>query len=103
MSEAKTKSGHSILRADFITEVSVADAQRYHAKVIPGGQCDGFGHLAVGNVTGVSGDVRKVLSSRKSPENPPPVAVVMSAALATTATPIPSRPRQKRWSGSMSA
>ena len=73
VSETKTKSGHPIVRTNFITEVTVADARAYHQKVLPGGTYDGYGHLAVGNVTGVSNEVKKVLGSQKpDPRNPPP-------------------------------
>lgn len=91
LSIVKTKSGHSVVRTDFITEVTVADAQRYFAKISPGGAYDGFGHLAVGNVTGVSSEVKKILSSLKSPENPAPVAVVITSALVRMAASLTMR------------
>lgn len=81
--ELKTKSGHPILRASFIKEVTVADAQGYHASLIPGAKYDGYGHLIVGNITGVSADVKKVLASQKpDPHNPPPIAIILDSALA---------------------
>jgi hypothetical protein len=91
LSETKTKSGHPVVRTNFITEVTVADAQKYFAKVTPGGDYDGWGHLVVGNVTGVSSEVKKILGSRKSPGNPPPVAVVLTSALARMAASLTMR------------
>lgn len=81
--ELKTKSGHPVLRATFIKDVTVADAQGYHAQLVPGARYDGWGHLVMGNVTGVSGDVKKVLAAQKpDPLNPPPVAIILDSALA---------------------
>lgn len=92
VSETKTKSGHLIVRTNFITEVTVADAQGYHQKVLPGGKYDGYGHLVVGNVTGVSSEVKKILGSQKpDPHNPPPVAVIFSSALARMAASLTMR------------
>lgn len=92
VSETKTKSGHPIVRTNFITEVTVADARAYHQKVLPGGTYDGYGHLAVGNVTGVSNEVKKVLGSQKpDPRNPPPVAIILSSALARMAASLTMR------------
>jgi hypothetical protein len=91
LSEVKTKSGHPVLRTDFITEVTVADAQRYFAQLTPGGKYEGFGHLAVGNVTGASSEVKKILGSRKTPANAPPVAVVLTSALARMAASLTMR------------
>jgi hypothetical protein len=79
--EVKTKSGHPVLRAMFIKEVSVADAAY-----------DGWGHLVVGNVTGVSGEVKKVLSRQKpDPRNPPPIAIILDSALARMAAALAMR------------
>lgn len=92
LSETKTKSGHPVLRANFINDVTAADATGYHSRLLPGAQYDGWGHLVVGNVTGVSGDVRKVLASRKpDPRNPPPVAIILSSALARMAAGLAMR------------
>lgn len=90
--ETKTKSGHPVLRATFITEVTVMEAKAYHASLIPGGKYDGFGHLILGNVTGVSSDVRKVLASQKpDPRNPPPIALILESALARMAAGLATR------------
>jgi hypothetical protein len=91
LTETKTKSGHPIIRTNFITEVTVADAQKYFAKVSPGGPYESWGHLVVGNVTGVSSEVKKILSSKQSPKNPPPVALVLGSALARMAASLTMR------------
>ena len=92
VSELKTKSGHPILRANFISEVTVADARRYHSELVPGARYDGFGHLICGNITGVSGDVKKVLASQKAdPKNPTPIAIILSSALARMAAGLAMR------------
>lgn len=92
LDEVKTKSGHPVLRARFVNEISVADAKGYHALLVPGAKYDGWGHLAVGNVTGVSGEVKKVLASQKpDPLNPPPIAVVLESALARMAAGLATR------------
>ena len=91
LTETKTKSGHPIIRTNFITEVTVADAQKYYAKVGPGGPYEHWGHLVVGNVTGVSSEVKKIFSANQSPQNPPPVAVVLSSALARMAASLTMR------------
>ena len=90
--ELKTKSGYRVLRANFIKEVTVAEAERYHATLLPGAPHDGWGHLVVGNVTGVSGEVKKVLSSSKTDtRNPPPVALILTSALARMAANLTMR------------
>jgi hypothetical protein len=91
--ELKTKSGHPVLRADFIAEVTVQDARGYHSQLLPGGRYEDFGHLIVGKVSGVSGDVKKVLGSQKPPDpnNPPPVAVLLDSALARMAANLAMR------------
>jgi hypothetical protein len=92
VSELKTKSGHPVLRANFLSEVTVPEARAYHEQIRPGGKYDGWGHLAAGNVSGVSNDVRKVLGSqRPDPLNPPPVAVILSSALARMAASLAMR------------
>lgn len=92
LKELKTKSGHPVLRANFVKEVTVADAQAYHSQLVPGAKYDQFGHLVVGNITGVSGDVKKVLASQKpDPNNPPPIAVVLDSALARMAAGLAMR------------
>ncbi|MDP1822334.1 MAG: hypothetical protein Q8L48_03800 [Archangium sp.] len=92
LSELKTKSGHPVLRANFVKEVTVADAEGYHAKLVPGAKYDGWGHLVVGNITGVSSEVRKVLSSQKTDaRNPVPVALILTSALARMAAALTMR------------
>lgn len=81
-----------MLRADFIREVTMADAERYHRLILPGGEHVGVGHLVVGNITGVASDVRKKLESeRPDPRNPPPIAVVLDSALARMAASLALR------------
>lgn len=80
--EITTRSGHKVLRAVFSAEVNVDEARRYHASIIPGGPYEWHGHLVLGNVSGVSAEVKKVLGSvRPDPANPVPVALVFSSAL----------------------
>lgn len=82
LKELKTKSGHDVLRASFIKEVTVRDAEQYLAQIVRGAKYDHWGHLVVGNITGVSGEVKKVLASQKpDPMNPPPVATVFESAI----------------------
>lgn len=84
--QLKTASGHPVLRANFQGDITVADARGYHESVIPGGRFERHGHLVVGNISGVSADVKKVLSSRApDPKNPDPVAIVLESALARMA------------------
>lgn len=90
--EMKTKSGQPVLRAEFIKEVTLAEARRYHEAVLPGGSHEMWGHLIVGSITGVSSEVRKLLESRKAdPRNPPPISVVFESALGRMAASLASR------------
>jgi hypothetical protein len=83
ISELTTRAGHPVLKAIFAGDVTVADAQRYHSQLLPGQRYEFVGHLIVGKVSGVSADVKRVLSSAKAdPNNPPPVAIVLSSAIA---------------------
>lgn len=77
-SELKTRSGHLVLRVVFSGDVTVAQARAYHSSVLPGAQYGLHGHLALGNVTGLTSEVKKVLGSAQAdPKNPVPVAIVM--------------------------
>lgn len=92
VSELKTQSGHPVVRAKFVSEVTLKDAREYFELVRAGGKYDGWGHLACGNVTGVSSEVRKVLSSEQTDaSNPSPVAVVLESALARMAAALTMR------------
>ncbi|MFT3713427.1 MAG: hypothetical protein QM817_37700 [Archangium sp.] len=92
LAELKTKSGHPVVRAKFVSEVTVQHAKEYFAVVRAGSKYDGWGHLACGNVTGVSAEVRKVLASEQTDSvNPPPVAVVLDSALARMAAALTMR------------
>ncbi len=90
--ELKTASGHPVLRSNFVGDITVAQARGYHEQLVPGARYDGFGHLVVGAISGVSGDVKKVLASRApDPKNPPPVAIVLDSALARMAAGLAMR------------
>lgn len=81
-SELTTRSGHKVLRAVFAGEVTVDEAKRYHARIVPGGEFQHHGHLVQGAVTGVSSEVKKVLGSvRPDADNPVPVATLFTSAL----------------------
>lgn len=81
-SEVATRSGHLVLRAVFSGDVTVEEARRYHSGLILGGRYEWHGHLVLGNVSGVSAEVKKVLGSvRPDPVNPVPVALVFTSAL----------------------
>ncbi len=91
LTELKTRSGHPVLRANFITEVTVADVEKYHQRT-PAGQYDGWGYLVIGNVTGVSSEVKKKLSSRQRPASgKQPVAIVLESALMRMAASLITR------------
>jgi hypothetical protein len=92
VNELKSKSGHPVLRAEFISEVTVADARGYHAQLVPGARYEGYGHPICGNVTGVSSEVKKVFASQKAdPNNPSPIAIILSSALARMAAGLTMR------------
>lgn len=80
--ERKTRSGHPVLHAHFVEEVTVDEARAYHQSLVPGAKYDGWGHLVTGNIRSVSSDVKQVLASQKpDPLNPPPVALVLESAI----------------------
>ena len=80
--ELKSASGHAVLRSVYQEPITVADAEKFIASVRDGAPYRHHGHLIVGQLTSVSGEVRKVLTSEKAdPANPPPVAMVMQSAL----------------------
>ncbi len=77
-----SRSGHPVLRAVFSGTVTVEEARAYHSSLLSGAPYDHYGHLVVGNVTGISKEVREVLSSAKAdPRNPIPVALVIESPL----------------------
>jgi hypothetical protein len=91
LTELKTKSGYPVLRTNFITEVTLADVEKYHQRTPPG-QYDGWGYLVIGNVTGVSSEVKKKLSSRQRPSpGKQPVAIVLESALMRMAASLITR------------
>jgi len=76
--ELKTQSGYAVLRSVYQEPITVADAEKFMASVKRGAPYEHHGQLILGQVAGVSGEVRKVLSSEKAdPVNPQPVAMVM--------------------------
>ncbi len=80
--EVKTTSGHPVLKAVFSGDVTLPEAQAYHSQLLPGQRFHRCGHLVVGNIRGVSSEVKKLLSSYKAdPVNPPPVAIVLGSAI----------------------
>jgi hypothetical protein len=91
VTEVKTKSGHSVLRTNFVAEVTLADVEKYQLRT-PVGQYDDWGHLIVGNVTSVSNEVKKKLSSRKRAlDTQPPVAIVLLSPLMRMAASLTMR------------
>lgn len=80
--ELKTRSGYPVLRSLYQEPITVADAQQFIASVKQGTRWANHGQLIVGQLTSVSGEVRKVLTSEKAdPANPPPVATVLRSRL----------------------
>lgn len=80
--ETTTASGHKVLRAVFSGTITVKEAEAYHRSLLPGATWEHHGHLVLGNVTDISSDVKKVLSSAKAdPVNPIPVALVIPSAM----------------------
>ncbi len=90
--EVKTVSGFRVVRSVYSGEVSVRDAEAFIKAIKPGSALDHCGHLAVGNVSSVSGEVRKVLASQAAdPVNPPPVALVITSAIVRLVASLVSR------------
>jgi len=80
--ETKSPGGYAVLRSVYQEPITVADAEKFIASVRDGAPYRHHGHLIVGQLSSVNGEVRKVLSSEKAdPTNPPPVAMVMGSAL----------------------
>jgi hypothetical protein len=91
ITELKTRSGHPVLRTNFVAEVTIADVEKYHQRTPPG-RYDGWGYLVTGNVTSVSSEVKKKLSSRQRPTNgKQPVAIVLESALMRMAASLITR------------
>lgn len=81
-SEITTKAGHRVLRSDYVEPVTVPDAEGFMRLVAVGGPHEHSGHLVVGKLTALTGEVRRVLESQQAnPTNPPPVAFVISSAV----------------------
>jgi hypothetical protein len=82
LSETKTRSGLVVLRVEFEKEVTVADAEGFMAQVGDGTQYARTPYVVTGNITSVSTDVKRALTPDVKPKNPPPVAIVLSSAVA---------------------
>jgi hypothetical protein len=80
--EVTTAGGFRVVRSVYNGEVSVRDAEAFMNAIKPGSALEHCGHLVLGNVTSVSGEVRKVMTSQAAnPANPPPVALVITSAI----------------------
>jgi hypothetical protein len=90
ITELKSKSGHEVLRMNFIAEVTLADVEQYQQRT-PDGRYGGWGSLVVGNVTSVSSEVKKKLSSRKRDGASSPVAIVLASPLMRMAASLAMR------------
>jgi hypothetical protein len=81
-SELKTKSGHQVLRSLYGEPVTVDDAREFMAQVATGAPFEHAGHLVVGKLSAIGGEARKVLESKRAnPDNPPPVALILTSAV----------------------
>lgn len=92
----KTASGYDVLRSVYEGDVTVDEARRFLALVNPGGPYAFHGHLVLGKMLDVSGDVRKVLGAARppDPDNPHPVALVIPSALLRMAVSLVMRASQ---------
>lgn len=90
LTELTTRSGHRVLRTHFVTEVTLGDVDRYQQQTPPG-KYDEWGYLVTGNLTSVSSEVKKKLSSRKRASSPMPVAIVLDSALMRMAASLVAR------------
>lgn len=82
LSEVQTPQGRTVARAEFVTEVTVQDARRFLEQTGIGTRYEKLPFLVVGNVSGVSSEVKKALANPHRLEKPMPVAVVLNSALA---------------------
>ncbi len=82
LSDLKTRSGYPVARSEFVTEVTVAEARAFMQKTAPGSAYDGVAFLVVGNVTGISSEVKKALKPDTTNPNLAPVAIVLNSAIA---------------------
>lgn len=81
VTEVRTPKGAPVLRSEFVHEVTLAEANAYIKQYGAASAHAGSPFLIVGNVTGLAGDVRKVLQPTDV-ELKAPVAVVLSSAIA---------------------
>jgi hypothetical protein len=82
ISEVKTRSGIAVLRAEFIKEVTVPEAEDFIAKAGITSKYANWPFLITGNITSVSPDVKNVLTPKEKPKDPAPIAVVLNSAVA---------------------
>jgi len=82
LTEVKTPKGRRVARSEFVSEVTLEDARRFLAASGEGTPFANLAFLVVGNVSGVSGEVKKLLSTPRQIETPMPVAVVLNSAIA---------------------
>lgn len=81
VTEVRTQSGAKVLRTEFVHEVTLSEAQKYIREYGAASAYADSPFLVVGNVTGLSSDVRKVLQPTDI-QLKAPVAVVVSSAIA---------------------
>ena len=82
LSEVRTPKGRAVARSEFVTEVTVQDAKRFVEETGAGTHYEKLPFLVVGNVSGVSAEVKKALVNPNPIANPMPVAIVLNSALA---------------------
>ncbi len=82
VSEVKTQSGSMVVRAEFVKEVTLADAKSFMERAGVGTRYESAPFLITGNITGVSAEVKKALTPEVKPKNPGPIAVVLDSAIA---------------------
>ncbi|PZR11833.1 MAG: hypothetical protein DI536_15970 [Archangium gephyra] len=81
VTEVRTPKGARVLRTEFVHEVTLSEAQKYIREYGAASPNADSPFLIVGNVTGLAGEVRKVLQPTDV-QLKSPVAVVVSSAIA---------------------
>ncbi len=82
VSEVKTRSGFVVLRAEFVKEVTVPEAEAFIAQAGVGTKYESAPFLITGNIIAVSAEVKRILTPEVKPKNPAPVAIVLTSAVA---------------------
>lgn len=82
LSEVQTPKGRTVARSEFVSEVTVDDARRFLETTGAGTHYEKLPFLVVGNVSGISSDVKKALVNPNPIANPMPVAIVLNSAIA---------------------